>query len=93
MSDYKAVDPQGRPVKLSTYMKNKMYKHCKNMVNDIKDSMCTKNECNNPSERNVEKMINKEFATKNQRDLYRRMMGNIGADPKDCGTEKFRRQR
>ena len=90
--EYKAVDKQGRPVKLSSYLKNKIYRECKSMRNDIKDSMCTRNECDNPSEYNINKMKKNEFGNKGNISLYKKLMGNIGADPKDYSTERLRRR-
>lgn len=93
MSDFKAVDEAGRPVKLNTYMKNKMYRRAKELREEIRGRQCTKSECWNPTQENVDKMIKSEMTHVNERKLYSAIMGNLGADPNDGSTERLRRGR
>lgn len=93
MSEYNAVDSKGRPVKLTSYMQNKIYREAKELKGRIKDSQCTRSECWKPIDKNVQKMARNELSGSGakDRDRYNRLMGNIGADPKDKDTERLRR--
>ena len=84
------VDIHGNPIKLSSRQKNAIYAKAKKLKSEIKDSLCTFKECQNPSERNVQKMIHGELKNKNI-EAFKKNMKAIGADPKDYNTEKLRR--
>lgn len=78
--------------KLTAYQKNKLYKEAKNIREQLPDTLCTKSECWHPIDKNVKKMIHNEM--KNPKiQQYQVAMRAIGADPKDCGTERLRRIR
>jgi len=86
------VDDSGQPVTILTpHNKNKMYAQAKALKEDIRNSLCTKSECWNPTEKNVKRMIHNEM--KNPKvQAYKMAMQAIGADPKDCAVEGLRRR-
>jgi hypothetical protein len=86
------VDPSGRDIKLSDRQKNEIYRRAQELKIKLKDGLCSKNECWNPSDRNVNKMLKGEFKLAPQVELYRKSMQAIGADPRDISTEKLRRR-
>lgn len=92
MAEYHAKDTHGYPIKLTSNQKNMLYRKSKELKIKLKDRLCTNRECEKPTERNVNKMLNSEFTIKKDIGAYTKMMGNIGADPKDCSTEKLRRR-
>ena len=57
---------------------------------ELKYDLCTKDECRNPTDRNVKKMIINELKNPKTR-AYQMAMKVIGADPKECSTERLRR--
>ena len=81
----------GKPVALNSNIKNRLYKRAKELKEDIRNGMCTKDECWNPTEVNIKKMINKEFLMCGKINAYRKAMETIGADPRDCETERLRK--
>ena len=86
------VDTHKNPYKLSSYQKNALYKKAKEMKEHLRDALCTKNECNDPNDHNIKKMIHSEFKNKKKLQEYRTCMQAINADPKDCSTERLRRR-
>jgi hypothetical protein len=86
------VDPHGKDIKLTDRQKNEIYRKARELKEKLRDGMCTKNECWNPSEKNVNKMLKSEFKQAPQVELYRKSMQAIGADPKDISTERLRRR-
>jgi len=87
------VDTKGNPIKLSPRQKNEIYRKAKEMREKIKDSLLTKSECWNPSDKNVQKMLKREFPMGQMVDSFRNHMRAIGADPRDISTERMRRAR
>jgi hypothetical protein len=78
--------------KLTPYQKNKLYKEAKQIREQLPDQLCTKSECWNPIDKNVQKMIHGEMKNPKLKQ-YQVAMRAIGADPKDCETEQLRRVR
>ena len=91
MSKYQVRDKGGNQVKLSSYMKNKIYREAKELKQKIRDNMCTNNECWNPTQENIEKMAYREMKMNPDKQRFDALMGNLGADPKDKNLERLRR--
>ena len=77
------VDPQGRPLNLSSYQKNELYRKAQNLKQQIRDAICSRDETRIPNERNVDKMINSEFKNSSKVEEFKKSMQAIGADPSD----------
>lgn len=93
MSDYpKIVDRNGRPITLTSAQKNEIYRNAKRIKEQLSDKMCTRNECARATPENVNKMLNSEFKSSKQMDVYVKSMQAIGADPKDADVERIRRR-
>ena len=86
------VDKHGRPQKLTSYQKNKIYERARELKAELKEKMLTHNECWNDSDHNVKNMVRREFPLKDKIAEYKRCMKAIGADPNDIDTEKIRRK-
>lgn len=86
------VDKQGRPITLTSYQKNEIYRKAKSMKESLSDKMCTRQECSKATPERVNKMLNSEFKASQQMDVYRKSMQAIGADPRDCDVERLRRR-
>jgi len=85
------IDDDGKKInKVTTYHKNKIYKQVKQLREELRGTLCTKSECWNPTDRNVQKMLYNELKNPKTR-AYEMAMKAIGADPKDCSTESLRR--
>ena len=91
MNEYNAQDKNGNQVKLSPYMKNKIYREAKELKGKIKDNLCTKGECWNPTNSNIYKMAHREMGMNPDKVRFDALMGNLGADPKDKNLERLRR--
>ena len=86
------LDDNGNKIdKLTIYHKNKIYKQAKELKESLRSDMCTKSECWNPTDRNVQKMLKNELQNPHTR-AYKMAMQVIGADPKDCDLERLRRR-
>ena len=85
------TDQNGRPITLSTYQKNEIYNKAKALKEQIRESLCSREETRNPTDRNIDKMQNSEFKIKDKIDRYKKSMQAIGADPKDYDVERLRR--
>lgn len=85
------MDDDGKPIQNPTsFHRNKIYKQVKALREDLKSELCTKSECWNPIDKNVQKMVRE---LKNPRvQSFKLAMKAIGADPKDCDTERLRRR-
>lgn len=86
------VDKQGRPITLTSYQKNEIYRRAKSMKESLSDKMCTRQECSKATPERVNKMLNSEFKASQQMDVYKKSMQAIGADPRDCDVERLRRR-
>ena len=86
------VDSHKNPIKLSSYQKNEFYRRAKNLKEELRDILCTRKECWDPTDRNVNKMLNSEFKSKKKVEEFKNRMKAIGADPKDCNPERLRRR-
>ena len=85
------LDDNGKKIdKITVYHKNKIYKQAKELRENLHNNMCTKSECWNPTDRNIQKMIKNELKNPHTR-AYKMAMQAIGADPKDYDVEKLRR--
>lgn len=85
------IDDDGKKIdKVTFHHKNKIYKQAKQMKEDLKHVLCTKDECRDPTDRNVQKMLKNELQNPHTR-AYKMAMQAIGADPKDCEVERLRR--
>ncbi len=85
------LDDNGKKIeKITVQQKNEIYRQAKQIKEDLKDKLCTKNECNNPTDRNIRKMIYNELQNPQTRS-YKLAMQAIGADPRDCNPENLRR--
>lgn len=87
----KVVDSKGRPVKLSEQQKSTLYGRAKELKEEIKSGLCTKDECFNPTENNVKKMLNSEFKLRPKVEVYNKIMRMLGADPREVNIETLRR--
>jgi len=87
------VDERGNECKLTSRQKNALYKQAKELKAKIKGSLCTRDECWDPNERNVKKMINSEFKVSDKIDYFTKAMKAVGADAKDYDIERMRRPR
>jgi 3-oxoacyl-[acyl-carrier-protein] synthase III len=85
------LDDNGKKIdKITVYHKNKMYKQAKELRGRLEEDICTRSECWNPNRRNVNKMIRELHNPKVR--AYKMAMQAIGAEPKDCDTERLRRR-
>lgn len=89
----KIVDEKGNETKLSSQVKNSLYKQARALGEKIKKSLCTRDECWHPTEKNVDKMINSEFKISDQIDYFTKAMKAVGADPREYDIERMRRPR
>lgn len=89
----KFIDKCGREIRPNSFIKNKMWHEAKQLREEIRDGMCTKTECWRPDERNVNKMIRREFPLKDKVERYKKFMRALGPDEKDLNTERLRRGR
>lgn len=90
--DITLIDDDGKPInRVTSFHKNKIYKQAKQLREDLRDDLCTRSECWDPNDRNVQKMIRNELKNPRTR-AYKMAMQAIGADPKDCDLEKLRRR-
>jgi hypothetical protein len=87
------VDEQGKECKLTSHQKNALYKQAKELRSKIKDNLCTRDECWDPNDRNVNKMIKSEFKVSDKIDYFTKAMKAVGADAKDYDIERMRRPR
>ncbi len=86
------VNTNGDKIKLRSWQKNEIYRKARELRAEIKEQICTRNECNDPSDRNVQKMLHSEFKAKKAIQQYKQSMKAIGADPKDVDVERLRRR-
>jgi hypothetical protein len=89
--DKPIVDARGNRINLSTIQKNALYADAKRLKENIKDKLCSRDECNTPNDRNVNKMLRSEFTVKGQIEGFKKRMQAIGADPKEYDINRFRR--
>jgi len=82
---------QGEQIKLSDYQKNALYNRAKELKGKLQEGLCTRDECNIPNERNVQKMLNSEFKIKKEVEEYKKCMKAIGADAREINIERIRR--
>jgi hypothetical protein len=85
------VDVRGNPTKLSDYQKNHFHSEAKKLQDEIKGSLCSRDECRNPTDRNVQKMLKSEFPISQKIEGFKKRMQALGADPREYNVEKFRR--
>jgi hypothetical protein len=86
------VDAKGNRQVLSSYQKNELYRKARDLKEQIAKGMCSIRETKQPTEKNVNKMLNSEFKLASKMTELRKSMEAIGADPKDYNTEKLRRR-
>lgn len=87
------VDDDGKKInKVNTYHKNKIYRQAKQLREVLRDTLPTKSEHWNPSEKNVQKVLHQELRNP-QIQSFKMAMQAIGADPKDYNIEKIRKGR
>lgn len=91
MDGIKIVNERKEPIKLTSYQKNEIYRNAKKLSEQLKDKMCSKRECEHPTQQNVRKMLLSEFKAKNDIEKFKNSMRAIGADLKDCSSERLRR--
>lgn len=87
------VDAKGNRQILSSYQKNELYRKARDLKEEITKGMCSIRETKQPTEKNVNKMLNSEFKLGSKMNEFRKSMEAIGADPKEYSTEKLRRVR
>jgi hypothetical protein len=87
----KITDEKGNEINLSSHQKNSLYSQAKKLESEIKESLCTKDECWTPNHKNVQKMINSEFQANGKIEKFQKAMKALGADPKEFNIEKLRR--
>lgn len=85
------VNTKGDKISLTSYQKNEIYRNAKRIKEGLSDILCTKEECRNPTEQNVKKMLGSEFKAREKIEIFKKSMKAIGADPKDCSAERLRR--
>ena len=86
------VDAKGNRQVLSSYQKNELYRKARDLKEQIAKGMCSVRETKQPTEKNINKMLNSEFKLANKMTEFRKSMEAIGADPKDYATERLRRR-
>jgi hypothetical protein len=86
------VNKYGEPTKLSSYQKNALYRQAREIRERLHDNMCTRRETHQVDNKTVNKMIHSEFASHDKMREFKRTMQALGADPKDCDTERLRRR-
>lgn len=86
------VNKQGEHYNLSSYQKNEIYRMARDLRDNIKDSLCSKSECRNPTDHNIKKMLLSEFKAKKQIREFKNRMKTIGADPGDYSVDRLRRR-
>ena len=86
------VNKQGEHYNLSSYQKNGIYRLARDLRDNIKDSLCSKSECREPTDHNVKKMILSEFKAKKKIREFKDRMKAIGADEKDYCIDRLRRR-
>jgi len=86
-----AKDRCGNTTGLSSRQKNVLYSNAKKLREKIKDGLCKKDECKNPTDYNVRKMIGSEFTLKKDIETFKNSMKALGADPKEYNMERLRR--
>ena len=91
-SNPKIVDKHGIEIKISTPVKNSLYRKAKQLKGELQDALCTKSECDIPNERNVNKMLNSEFKVSHKIDEFKKCMKAIGAENKDYDIQRLRRR-
>ena len=84
------VNKKGEYIKLTDRQKNEIYHKAKKLQGQVKDKLCTRNECWSPTDSNVRKM-GLEMKNAPTVQLFKKHMQAIGADPKDYSTERMRR--
>lgn len=91
----KIVDTKGNEITLTPHQKNQMYHKAKELRERIKGDLLTKSEHWNPSKENVDKYLKKEGSrdANAAREMYKKTMEAIGADPRDISTERLRKGR
>ena len=92
MNDPKIIGKAGNQVNLSAHQKNAIYQKAQEMKEQIRGSLCTREELNKPTDRNVNKMIHSEMANTKKVELFKKHMQAIGADPRDYSVERLRRR-
>lgn len=86
------LDDNGKKIdKLTVWHKNKLYKQAKALKEELRDKMCTKSECWNPNDKNVQKMVREMRNPRIQ--AFKMAMSAMGAEPRDCNPELLRRRR
>lgn len=87
--DPKIVNKDGKRVSLSAHQKNAIYSKAKDLKESIKNGLCTKEECDHPTDVNVKKM-QKEFQMTDMMTKYRNSMKALNAEPETYSFEKMR---
>ena len=87
------VDRNGNPVKVNGWSKNQIYSKARELREELRGAMLTKDECWDPSERNVQKMMRTEMSLKHRvkTQQYRRMMEVVSGNRTENNLERFRR--
>lgn len=92
MSELKIVNERKEPITLTSCQKNEIYRNAKRLKEQLRDRMCSKRECEHPTEQNVRKMLLSEFKSQKDIETFKNSMKVIGADLRDCSPEKIRRR-
>lgn len=92
MQPPRVVNPQGKQITLTPHQKNEMYRKAKELRDNIKHSLLTKDEHWHPTPANVKKFMEREGSKQMSEKitLFRKHMQAIGADPNDFNIEKMR---
>lgn len=87
--DPEVVNTKGEKIKLNDGQKNAIYKESLYLKEKIKGSLCTKDECDHPTEHNIRKM-QKEMAMSGLVERHRNSLKVVGADPSEYNYDSMR---
>ena len=85
-------DKHGNKIKLNSRQKNVLYKQAREIKAGLPNSMCTRSETHRTDDHVVSKMLRSEFKEKGNIEKFQKIMKSLGADPKECNTERLRRR-
>lgn len=77
---------------VSVHQRNEMYRQARGLREEIRHGLITKSQHWNPSDSNVKEFMAREGSKgmAEKISLFKSIMKNVGADPKDWDIEKLR---
>lgn len=86
------VNRHGEPIQLTTQQKNALYRQAKRIKETLPDCLCTRRETHQSKGRAVQKMLHSEFRAHPKMEYMKKCMTAIGADPRECNPNNYRRR-